>query len=323
MESASFVKMKKFKRFSTLVSFLCMSVGTAAAQEPDKNQPQLTFKSFKEEVGTVPTSSLKKVNGKSGQYHLLNPTPPALMREMATDRPDKTESPYTVDVGHYQMEMSLLGYTYDHDNPQEPNTQAETFNVTPMNLKGGLLNSVDLQLVIDSYISERTQVDSEVERKNGFGDLQTRLKINLWGNDSGSTALAVMPFVKFPTNGANLGNDTVEGGVIIPLAVALPNEWNVGVMTEFDVSQNAANEDYHVEFVNTITFSHSLIGDLNGYLEFFSKVNKEDDIPWVGTVDTGLTYALTKDIQLDAGMNIGVTRSADDLNPFCGLSIRY
>ncbi len=30
------------------------------------------------------------------QYNLLNPTPRNLMREMSTDRPDKTESPYTV-----------------------------------------------------------------------------------------------------------------------------------------------------------------------------------------------------------------------------------
>jgi len=294
MESANIVKIKNRRRFSILVSLLWMSFGTAGAEEPDKNR-----------------------------YHLFNPTPTELMREMATDRPDKTESPYTVDAGHYQMEMSLLDYTYDHDNPQEPLAQVETFTVMPMNLKAGLLNNVDLQLVFEPYTSERTQDDGEVKRKNGFGDVQTRLKINLWGNDSGSTALAVMPFVKFPTNGANLGNDVVEGGVIIPLAVGLPNEWNMGVMTEFDMNQNEANEDYHVEFINTITFSHSIVGDLSGYLEFFSKVNKEDDLPWVGTVDAGLTYALTKDIQLDAGMNIGVTRLADDVNPFCGLSIRY
>ena len=294
MEFVQIVKIKKHKRFSALVSLVWMSLGTAAAQEPDKSQ-----------------------------HHLLNPTPTVMMRKISTDRPDKTESPYTVDAGHYQLEIHAFDYAYNHDDPQESTTQVETVTVMPMNLKAGLLNSVDLQLVGGSFVSERTQEDGEVKTKNGFGDLQTRLKINLWGNDSGPTALAVMPFVKFPTNGANLGNDAVEGGVIIPLAVALPNEWGMGVMTEFDVSQNAADKDYHIEFINTITFSHAIVGDLSGYLEFFSKVNKEDDVPWVGTVDTGLTYALTKDVQLDVGMNIGVTRSADDLNPFCGLSIRY
>ena len=44
------------------------------------------------------------------KYHLLNPTPREQMREMSTDRPDKTESPYTVDAGHFQIESDLFAY---------------------------------------------------------------------------------------------------------------------------------------------------------------------------------------------------------------------
>jgi hypothetical protein len=40
---------------------------------------------------------------KSG-YHLFRPTPRELMRELSTDRPDQTESAYTVDAGHVQLE---------------------------------------------------------------------------------------------------------------------------------------------------------------------------------------------------------------------------
>ena len=38
------------------------------------------------------------------------------------------------------------------------------------------------------------------------------------------------------------------------------------------------------------------------------------------TFDFGFTYALRRDIQFDAGMNIGLTSAADDLNPFIGFS---
>ena len=41
---------------------------------------------------------------KSG-YNLFNPTPDEYMREMSPDRPDKTDSPFTVDAGHFQLEM--------------------------------------------------------------------------------------------------------------------------------------------------------------------------------------------------------------------------
>jgi hypothetical protein len=65
------------------------------------------------------------------------------------------------------------------------------------------------------------------------------------------------------------------------------------------------------------------VGELSGYVEFFSSVSTEDDSEWIGTVDLGLTYGVSADIQLDAGVNIGVTRAADDINPFVGISWRF
>jgi hypothetical protein len=52
-------------------------------------------------------------------------------------------------------------------------------------------------------------------------------------------------------------------------------------------------------------------------------VSTEDGAEWVGTVDIGFTYGLSANVQLDAGVNIGVTDSADDWNPFLGISFRY
>ena len=43
----------------------------------------------------------------------------------------------------------------------------------------------------------------------------------------------------------------------------------------------------------------------------------------VATFDLGFTYPVTRDIQLDAGVNIGLTDAADNVNPFIGLSLRY
>lgn len=259
------------------------------------------------------------------RYHLFNPTPREYLREMSTDRPDKTESPYTVDAGHFQLETDLFSYTHDRDRSDGGDKRMEAYAIAPVNLKAGLLNDVDLQLILESYnhVRESDRVTGAVEKRSGFGDVTTRLKVNFWGNDGGQTAFAMMPFVKFPSNQDDLGNDAVEGGVIFPVAVGLPRGWGMGVMTEVDFVRNEADTGYHTSFVNTITFAHDIVGNLGGYVEFFSEVSTERDSPWVGTVDTGLTYAVTEDIQLDAGVNIGVTRSADDVNPFIGLSVRF
>ena len=81
---------------------------------------------------------------KSG-HHLFDPTPSALLRELSTDRPDKTESAYTVDAGHFQLEMDLVTYTHDRDTSGGGDTRTEAWAVAPVNLKVGLLNDVDLQ----------------------------------------------------------------------------------------------------------------------------------------------------------------------------------
>ena len=47
-----------------------------------------------------------------------NPFNPPLresLRELNTDRPDKTEGPYTLDVGHCQVVIDLVTYTQDRD----------------------------------------------------------------------------------------------------------------------------------------------------------------------------------------------------------------
>lgn len=261
---------------------------------------------------------------KSG-YHLFHPTPRALMREMVTDRPDKTESPYTVDAGHFQVEMDFVSHSRDHDTAEGANTRVQSYAVAPINFKLGLWNNVDLQLIVESWNKVKTEdrVAGNITHQSGFGDVTPRLKFNVWGNDGGSTALALMPFAKIPCNQDGLGNPAFEGGLIVPLAVELPLGFSLGLMSEFDWLRNEADTRHHPSFIHSATLGHDLIGKLGGYLEFYSEVSTEPGAAWVGTFDFGLTYGLTDNIRLDAGLNLGVTPSADDLNPFVGLSFRF
>ena len=259
------------------------------------------------------------------RYHLFNPTPREFLREMSTDRPDKTESPYTLDAGHFQCEMDVLTYTRDHDTYAGADTRTSGYSVAPVNLKVGVLNRVDFQLILETWNRTRTEdrIAGITTRQSGFGDVIPRVKLNLWGDDGGTTAFALIPFVKIPANQHQLGNNAVEGGLILPLAVAMPLGFSMGLMTEFDLIRDGGARKYHPEFINTVTFSRDLVGSLGGYVEFFSLVSKETDARWIGTLDLGFTYGLSQNVQIDAGINIGVTKSADDLNPFLGVSFRY
>jgi hypothetical protein len=45
---------------------------------------------------------------KKVSYNLCRPVPGVELRDMETDRPDVTESPITVDAGHFQYESDLV-----------------------------------------------------------------------------------------------------------------------------------------------------------------------------------------------------------------------
>src|ERR1035437_10086184 len=63
------------------------------------------------DTATAVADDTEKTLPDKSAYTLINPTPHNLMRELTPDRPDKTESPYTVDAGHYQLEMSFVEFT--------------------------------------------------------------------------------------------------------------------------------------------------------------------------------------------------------------------
>jgi len=256
---------------------------------------------------------------KSG-YNLFNPVPENLMRELSPDRPDVTESPYTVDAGHYQLETDFANFTYDKTD----GTTTKIWEVGDFNFKAGLLNDVDVQFVYDNYLNVHTGDSSgKSTTQSGFGDFTTRLKINLWGDDGGKTAFAMLPYITFPTSTDGLGNNGVEGGVIFPLAVSLPYDFDLSLETAASLIGNDGNGGYDEEFIASASLDHQIIGKLSAFLEFFSNFSTESHADWVGTVDAGLEYLVTKNIQLDLDCYFGVTPAAADYNPFCGITVRF
>jgi len=257
-------------------------------------------------------------------YTLFNPTPRALMRELSADRPDKTDCPFTVDAGHFQLEMDFANLTYNSPNSKRGNVRFAAYEAAPMNLKAGLLNNLDFQLVYAPYRWERTddRDAGTMERKSGFDGITPRFKVNLIGNDGGFFALALIPFVKLPLSQKHLGSGSAEGGLGIPYAFDIPN-WDVGLQSTFSFNRNESGNGYHTEFDNSVSIGHAVIGKLSVAAEFFSSVSTERGTGWIGTADTWLTYQVNKNLRLDAGVYIGVTPAEDDWHPRLGMTWRY
>ena len=264
-------------------------------------------------------SALAGPEGDKSQYTLFNRTPDSALRDMSTDRPDKTESPYTVDAGRIQIETDLVAYTRD----KEDGVRTETLDVLPFNFKLGLTHDSDLQIVYGSFTRVHVRGAGLDETDEGAGDLVIRYKRNLWGNDGGKTAFGIMPFIKIPTSTLDDANDDVEGGVILPLAIDLGQGIGLGVMTELDVLRSESGSGYEPTFINSATMSFELTKKLGLYTEFYVERSTDSGAETIVTLDAGLTYAVDDNLQLDTGVNVGVTDAADDVNVFAGLSRRF
>ena len=267
----------------------------------------------------VPEASAQESTPRKTGYHLFNPTPADQMRPLSADRPDATESPITVDAGHVQVEVSLFDYARsDHDGDE-----SDAWTAFDANIKIGLLNSVDLQLVFGVYGEETNRPGGGPKTSaQGFSDVQIRMKVNLWGNEGGTTAFGIMPFVKIPTD-TELSNGEVEGGMIVMLGWNAGETWGLGFQVELDFVYDELEDDHDTEFLHTAVLGFDVTEPLGAYVEYVGVISSESDVDYRVLLSTGLTYALSPNVVLDTGTQIGLAGSADDLNLFAGMTLRF
>ena len=230
------------------------------------------------------------------------------LRPLSTDRPDTTESARTVDAGHFQLEMDAARLTIDEGE--------KSFGFAASNLKLGLTHFWDVQLVIEPLVGDEALPNYGV----GYGDTTLRTKLNLFGNDD-DVALALMPWVKFPTAGRR-GNDAVEGGLIVPLGFALPLEFAGSVMVEGDVMANQVGDGRHFELLTSASVGHEIYEPLAAFVELAGVYSTETDADYALVLNGGPVLLVTDTVQLDAGAGIGLTDAADDLTVFVGVSFK-
>ena len=241
------------------------------------------------------------------------------------DRPHVTGTPFTVRAGHVQVELDFFRFSRDlgHDNGRD--TRLRTFNLIPITIKVGVLDRVDVAVGIEPLRFERIEVfdpTTSVERE-GFGDTVLNVKVNLWGNDSGDCALALVPFVKFPTANDEIGNGDVEGGLAIPYFRLLGRGWGLGARLEVDLVRDRLGTTYEAEFVQSLYVQRDVIEQLAVFVEAYSNFSTESDRSWIGTFRLGVIWSVTNDFALDFGGALALSSEAENSAIWIGATIRF
>lgn len=259
------------------------------------------------------------------QYTLFNPTPIELRRAYNTDRPSKTDSPFTIDAGAFQIESDVANWTLDESGTKQGNVRVRTWIIGNTNFKLGLTNWMDLQIFPQFYVDTRTSVPGfgQPLEPDGFGDTTVRLKINLLGNDGGKLVVGFVSSLKIPTNTGHTGNQVWEPGFGLPLNYSLPLGLTLFAQTRIDILDQPHSGNMRVQWQNPIGLSRTIVGNLSGYLEFYDAVSTGAHQPWIGTLDTGLIYQVTPNFSVDVNSFFGLNHSAPDYNVFVGFGHRF
>lgn len=322
------------------------SRGNVAASSPHMTSRTLTFRHrsaiFTLGVATsIPSSFTPTVRGGSppaenpdaagtapadkGRYHLFHPTPENLLRPFKSDRPDQCVGARSVDAGHIYLEGGLLDYSLDLGL-----SRVDRWSFAPTRLRVGLTNSLEFELLHDGAQNQRTRGAAPgggrtTETVTDSGALTVRLRQNIFGNDAGKVAFAVVPQVIVPTSTSGLGSSrAVQGTVILPFSIKLPADFDLTVHNEFGALRDGGDTRYEFNSIQGLSLKHNLGGEsLSGYVEWFSTASVGPRSTYAEQIDVGLLWRAAKNLQFDAGCNFGVSRDAPDFQPFAGVVARF
>lgn len=261
-------------------------------------------------------------NAYSGQYSLFNPVPQEKMKSMTTERPSKADSSYTIDAGHFQVETSL--YSLQKNKDADGRSRSESvFSTTHLRL--GISELSEIQMIVNPIIWQKTIDYAHVSTQHtaGFGDVTLRYKYNVMGNGATESSLAVIPFVKLPTNSNGLSNNAVEGGVSVPFDWNLKHGFSFNYTIQAMVLKRADKDSMSEVFANMFVLSKQLNDKFSGYVEYFAQQIPGDNNHVQQTMDFGIVYQVNKNFSLDSALNFGLSNRSNDVELLVGGAYRF
>ena len=256
----------------------------------------------------------------SAHFSWRKPVPRNRLRELQPDRPGITESPFTVDAGHFQLEMDALRLinsgSGDDDKRREWHAAYST-------LKLGLSRRTDLQLEVPVYSVNKQQPSDPAEgreRHAGFGDVTVRVKHNFVGDDQqGKFAMSVIGYARLPTGG-QVGDGAVEYGVVLPTDIELTDDLNLEAQVEAELDYDRETAQRYLTMMPSVAFEYDFAKRLGIIAEGVAQWNTEQR-RWQSSVNLAPIVKVNSNLQLDFGTHLALNRISDH-EYFVGLTLR-
>lgn len=221
------------------------------------------------------------------------PPPP-----LVTDRPDQTESPVTVPLKSLQIEM---GFVFADARGTETETETETrsFELGSTLFRYGLLDYLELRLS-GGFVLQKTRNNSDESQAEGIGGINTGLKIHLITEDQFLPETGLIADIIFPIGHSALTSQKTHPGFIFAMGYSLSERFSLS----FNLGGRSGDHNPFI-FRYSAALGIGLSEKTSLFLETFGlKPSLSKNLL---NLDTGFTYLLGPDFQLDSSAGLSVT----------------
>ena len=244
---------------------------------------------------------------------------------LVTDRPDFTESPETIPPGHAQLE---LGYTFTHD--REGDVRVRDHTAPEILLRIGLHERIELRIGWDGYSWFDTEFERETpagrrvtgdDHGEGAHDLSIGFKAKLIEQNGFVPHLGIIGAITVPSGSAELTSGDVDPEVVLAWAYDISESF--AIAGNFGVGAPTQDGDRFFQATGSLTAALSLTDRLGTYVEYFGVYPNANHSDCAHSLNTGVTYLINNDVQIDWRIGVGLNEEADDFFTGVGLSWRF
>ncbi len=266
-----------------------------------------------------------------------------------TDRPDQTESSFSVPGGFVQVE---LGWTYALE--ETSSNEIRTHSLPQALVRVGLGGGVEARAGFSGFVSEDESFGSvggaDAER-SGAGDASLAVKVEVarW---SGGAQLALLGGITVPIGEEGFSSERVDPSIKVlfsnPVGERVSFGYNVGLVWVTEpvgvvldnrvpageglrrtsaartarVGSLSSHLDTQLQLPYTFSIGLSLAERLGAFVESFGAFGLSDERSDVHSLDGGFVFGLSDGVQLDTSAGVGLNEAAADWFIGAGFSVR-
>jgi hypothetical protein len=232
------------------------------------------------------------------------------------DRPGEAETTSIVSQGAFQVEG---GFRFERQTGgDDPDT--DTTTVPELLLRIGILPIAELRLSAEGFVHEDR---AGASNHSSGSDLELGAKLRCFDQDGLRPATALLAVLTFPTGGRAVTSDGIDPGGRLLLNWGLGERFGLDANLLVAGPTQGVNDSRRVlELQPSLSLEASITQRSGVFIEYYStlKASGEED---EHSIDSGVTYLMSDDVQIDLSAGVGLNRAAPDFFIGAGVAWRF